>query len=279
MIAAMAAAAVPLILASLGGLLSERAGVLNISLEGCMTAGAFTAAILVNAGVPVGAALPAALLAGAILGGILAAVHLGLGANLFIAGLGINLLVPSLTGMISRLIHGHKGNITLPGRIFESFTESGVLPASAAALLLIPATALILHRSAFGRAVRAAGSDSGFLAERGLETTTIRLLTLMISSAAAALAGAYITLRIGAWVPGMVAGRGWISLVIIWLGFKRPAGILMASYFFSITEIISGRLQGDAGLSSTLFLALPYLMALLALILATLGHRGRNKRE
>ena len=279
MISAMAAAAVPLILASLGGLLSERAGALNISLEGCMTAGAFTAAILGNPGVPVAMALPVALVVGAVLGGLLAAVHLGLGANLFIAGLGINLLVPSLTGLISRLIHGHKGNIPIPGRVFESFTGSGVLPASVAALLLIPVTGLVLYRSSFGRAVRAAGSDSGFLAERGLKTANIRLLTLMISSAAAALAGAYISLRIGAWVPGMVAGRGWISLVIIWLGFKRPAGILLASYFFSITEIISGRLQGDAGLSSTLFLALPYLMALLALILATLGHRGRTDGE
>ena len=279
MILAMAAAAVPLLLASLGGLLSERSGVLNISLEGCMSAGAFTAAVLVSSGVPVEAALFFAVLIGALLGGLLGAVHLGLGANLFIAGLGINLLVPSLTGLVSRLIFGHKGNIAMPGEVFEAFTGSGTIPASAAALLLVPGTFLLLYRSPFGRAVRAAGSDSGFLAERGLKRGSIRLQALMFSSAAAALAGAYISLRIGAWVPGMVAGRGWISLVIIWLGFKRPAGILAASYFFSLTEIISGRMQGDAGISSTLFLALPYLMALLALIPATIGHRRRSNRE
>ncbi len=279
MITAVMAAAVPLLLASLGGLISERAGVLNIALEGCMTAGAFTTAVLVESGLPAAIAVPAAGISGILLGWLLGTVHLRLKANIFIAGLGINLLVPSLTGLLSQALYGHKGNLPMPERVLSAFAENWILPISILTLLLVPAAILLLHRTPTGRNIRAAGRDNGFLAERGLRRDRIRLLALMISSSAAAVAGGYISLRIGAWVPGLIAGRGWIALVIIWLGFKRPTGILLAAYFFSLTEIISGRLQGVSGHSSTLFLALPYLMALIALVFATLGHGGRNSEH
>lgn len=277
MIFNLAAASVPLLLAALGALLSERAGVLNISLEGCIGAGAFTTVLLIQLGIPVVPALIAAVVIGSLLGALLGAVSVGLGANPFIAGLGINLLAPSLTGLISQLIMGHKGTIRLPEETLESFTTSGVPLVSILAILLVPAVAFLLSGSSFGRQIRAAGNDSGFLAERGFSTGRIRMLTLIISSGAAALAGAYIALRIGAWVPGLSAGRGWIALVIIWLGFKRPSGILIAAYFFSLMEIISGQMQGRGGISPTLFLALPYLTALLALALTTMEKRRRNK--
>lgn len=275
----VAGAAVPLILASLGGLFSERAGVLNISLEGCMTAGAFTTVLMIQTGMPPLLALVPGILAGAFFGALLGAVHIGLGGDLFISGLGINLLIPSLAGLSSQLLLGHKGAVRIPETALSGISTSGIHLSSFAALLLVPVTIFLLKETSFGRKIRAVGNDSGFLAERGVSPGRIRLSALIISSGSAALAGGYMAIRIGAWVPGISAGRGWIALVIIWLGFRRPMGILFACYFFSLMEITSGRIQGSGGISSTLFLALPYLTALAALILATIGRNRRNVRS
>ena len=92
-----------------------------------------------------------------------------------------------------------------------------------------------------------------------------------------ALAGAFLSLRIDAWVPGMSSGRGWIALVIIWLGFRRPMGVLIASYLFALTEIISGQAQGRWNAPASLLLALPYLVALVALTAATIAGRWERK--
>jgi len=269
LIGAMAAAAVPLTLAALGGLISERAGVLNIALEGCIGAGAFTAALLLRLGLPLSAALVGALAAGALFGGLLAAVHLRLGANLFIAGLGVNLLIPALTGLTSQAIWGHKGIVAIEA------------PAVGMVRWLMPLaailTAVMMTRSGYGRRLRAAGSSPAFLTERGVSVTRVRASALLLSSGAAALAGAFLSLRIDAWVPGMSSGRGWIALVIIWLGFRRPMGVLIASYLFALTEIISGQAQGRWNAPASLLLALPYLVALVALTAATIAGRWERK--
>jgi len=276
MIEAVAMASVPLILAALGGLISERAGVLNISLEGCITAGAFSAAwVLTSGGSPILAAL-AALLSGLLFGGLLAGMHLGLGANLFIAGLGINLLIPSLAGLISQSVWGHKGTIRFSIDEISGFPASGMLIIAMAMIPLSIGALLMMNRTEFGRRIKTAGSTPIFLSERGIPPQRTQLTALLISSVSAALAGMILVMRIDAFVPGMSSGRGWIALVAIWLGFRSPIGIIIASYLFSLIEIISGRAQGIEGVSGTLILALPYIVAVTALTLATI-HRGRRK--
>jgi len=275
-IEATAAAAVPLILAATGGLISEQAGVLNISLEGCITSGAFTAALVLSAGGTIPLALTASLASGIFFGLLLSLTHIRMGANLFIAGLGINLLIPSLAGLISRNIMGHKGTIHIPEEVIRGFSSAG-LPLIT--WLMIPLTlgaSLLIYRSSFGRRIRSAGSSPGFLAERGISAAGIQTGALVISSATASLAGAFLAFRIEAYVPGMSSGRGWIALVVIWLGFRRFPGILIASYFFSLIEIISGRAQGISHIPSTLLLALPYIAALFALSAAAAGRKMKR---
>ena len=273
MIDAVAAAAVPLILAALGGLLSEQAGVLNISLEGCMTSGAFTAALILNSGGSIPTALTAALVSGILLGLLLSFTHIRMGANLFIAGLGINLLVPSLSGLISHKILGHKGTLRIPEGVLEGFNSSGLPIITWAMIPLAAVLALSIYRSEFGRKIRSAGSSPLFLEERGISIAGIKTLALVISSSMASLAGVFLAFRIEAFVPGMSSGRGWIALVIIWLGFRRYSGILIAAYFFSLIEIISGRAQGTTHIPATLLLALPYSAALFALTIAAIGKK------
>jgi general nucleoside transport system permease protein len=269
LVKAVGISSVPLILAALGGLISERAGVLNIALEGCIAAGAFATAVLTAAGAPPPVAILGATATGLVLGGLLAGVHLGVGSNLFIAGLGVNLLVPSLAGLISQAIYGHKGNIRIP-------------PASPewAAWAMIPlalSVSLMLRRSAFGRRIRAMGDNPEFIAERGLSPTGIRSAALLLSSVSAALAGAFLAYRIEAFVPGMSSGRGWMALVLIWLGFRKPMGIVGMTYLFSLIEIISGRTQGWSSLPASLSLALPYLIALVALALSSIVEKRHSE--
>lgn len=271
MIEAIAGAAVPLILAAMGGLLSEQAGALNISLEGCISSGAFTAAmILASGGSPLLAAA-AAMFSGIFFGFLLSAAHIGAGANLFIAGLGINLLIPSLSDLLSQVFWSHKGTIRVPEGTLDSFNNSGITTIT---WLMIPFTVftiILIRWTGFGRRIRTAGSSPEFLKERGISSAWTKTWALVISSAMASLSGVFLAFRIGGFVPGMSSGRGWIALVIVWLGFRRPAGILISAYFFSLIEIISGKAQGMANVPETLLLALPYVIALAALTLATAG--------
>jgi simple sugar transport system permease protein len=273
---AIITAAVPLVLASLGGLLSERAGVLNISMEGCITAGAFSAALVISSGGTPLAAVAAAVVAGIIFGSVLAGTHLLLGANLFIAGLGINLLIPSLAGLLSQMIRGSRGTIRIPENALSVFQGPGLILTALSMPVLAILAGLLLDRSRFGRYIRAAGSGPDLLRERGISPEFIRYLVLLISSVAASLAGVFLAFRVEAYVPGMSSGRGWIALVIIWMGFRRPQGMLLSAYLFSMIEIISGRAQGLQGVPATLLLALPYITALVALTAATIGKSSKN---
>ncbi len=261
---------VPLVIAALGGLFSERAGVLNISLEGCIGAGAFTAAVLAAAGASPFLAVSGAAAAGAILGILLAAVHLRLGSNLFIAGMGINLLVPSLNSLISQSLYGHKGNIRVSAASLE-WTAWMMLPLALSA-------ALVLRETAFGRRLRAVGDKPEFISERGLHPMRLQGTALLLSSASAALSGAFLTFRIEAYVPGISSGRGWMALVLIWLGFRKPIGILGMAYLFSLIEIISGRVQSWAALPASLSQTFPYIIALLALIVVSIMKKPNHKR-
>ena len=261
---------VPLVIAALGGLFSERAGVLNISLEGCIGAGAFTAAVLAAAGASPFLAVSGAAAAGAILGVLLAAVHLRLGSNLFIAGMGINLLVPSVNSLISQSLYGHKGNIRVSAASLE-WTAWMMLPLALSA-------ALVLRKTPFGRRLRAVGDKPEFISERGLHPMRLQGTALLLSSASAALSGAFLTFRIEAYVPGISSGRGWMALVLIWLGFRRPIGILGMAYLFSLIEIISGRVQSWAALPASLSQTFPYIIALLALIVVSIVKKPDHKR-
>ncbi len=271
MIEAAFYSSVPLILTALGGLLSERAGALNISLEGNIAVGAFITAVLVSVGFPWWTAMIAAAFTGILAGGLLGVLHLGWGANLFIAGLGINLLLPAVNSLVSRFFFNFEGVLRLASR------ELDMLP-----WLMIPSgiiISLVLYSSSYGRRIRAAASGVEFLAERGISVRLLRISVLFISSGMAALAGSIISLRLGVFVPGMSAGKGWIALAMIWTGYRNPAGVLISCYIFSLFEIVSGRIQGLAAGWASVMPALPYLGALLILVLLSLKDRkSRSQR-
>jgi general nucleoside transport system permease protein len=272
-------AATPILLAGLGGLLTERAGVLNIALEGMIMTGAFWAVVAVSSTGSTFFGIAAGVLAGSLLGLLFVVLALGFRANIFIVGLGINLLSLGVNQVVSTWIFGTSGVIQLGsdfrllGRMAEE-TPGGVggalLGHSAVTYLawfLVPAIALFLRRHRLGLRIRVAGSAPDFLESRGIPADGPRSLALILSGSLSGLAGAGIALRLGAYLPGVSGGRGWIALVVIFLGYRRPVGVFIATVLFALAEALAIRAQGLAAVSPTLLLSLPYLLVFGGLIL------------
>lgn len=276
MIAAILESMGPLVIVAIGGLFAERAGILNIALEGCIAVGAFTAVLVLSASSSVVLGLTAAVTAGLLFGLLMALGTLVFRGNPFVVGLGINLLAPALAALVSQVVFGHKGVLRLPDGPVPGPVIAGVDLPFWVALAAAGTAAFVLARTAYGRRLRAAGERSNLLEERGISPRRTRMTALLVSSGSAALAGFFLALRVGAWVPGMSAGRGWIALVVIWLGFRRPWGIVAAALVFGAAEAVAQRAQGTLQVPATLLLALPYVIALVALTVATLASRRRK---
>ena len=110
--------------------------------------------------------------------------------------------------------------------------------------------------------IRACGGKPDLLKSRGVDPDRIRKATVLISGALAALAGAALSLRLGVYVPGMSAGKGWVALVAIFLGYRTIPGLIPACLFFALAEGAANRAQGMLGLPPTLILSFPYFLTL-----------------
>lgn len=275
----------PLLLAALGGLWSERAGVLNIALEGQLQTGAFTAAVIfLFTGNPVLAALGAGMV-GLLFSLVLAWGHLKLKADLFITGLALNLLLPALAAWVSQGLFGNQGVIRstqssgvavsfgLPGwgSIFDGhsafFWVAGVFTAG---------TAFVLARTRFGLRLRTSGSKEELLASRGLSVGFYRTSALGLSGTLAALGGAALTLHLGAYVPGMSAGQGWMALAAVYLGFRRAGGVLAACLVLAASQLAAHSVQRFVDLPSGVFLALPPLITCVVFVVGSALRRRRR---
>lgn len=262
----------PLLIAALGALWSERAGILNIALEGQMLAGALAAVLVQHFTGDWGLALGAALLLGALTGLILAWGTLDLGADPFIAALGLNLLLPALAGWVSFSLFGNLGVIRLGGTPPVLW---GVPVFFGAAIVLTAGTHAALFHTPWGLRLRAAGTSAELMAGRGLSVKRPQRQALALSGALGALAGAVLALSLGAFVPGISAGKGWIALVALYLGIRRPLPVLAACLLLSWTEQASNLLQAIQDLPVGLVLGLPSLLTV-AVFVATSAARRKN---
>jgi general nucleoside transport system permease protein len=260
----------PILLAALGGLLTERAGILNIALEGLMLTGAFTAVVISGLTGNLYLGILGAVAAGVLAGALFSFVAIHLKGNIFITGLAINLLASGLITFLSGLLFSNRGVLRFPeAPLIPRIDLPLVGPVSGAVLpvlLLVPAVWWLLYRTPFGLRVRGAGYAPQVLRSRGVNADWVRIITIMLSGAACGLAGSLLSLRLGAYVPGLSAGRGWIALVAIYLGGKKPAGILIATLFFALADAFAGIAQGAEGISPSLLFALPYFITFLALV-------------
>ena len=267
--------ATPLILGTLGVLLCERAGVLNLGIEGIMVAGAFAGWLAVYAGWPLWAGVAVAALAGAVFGLLHALLTVGLALSQHVSGLGITLLATALAYYGYRVSFpkvSEPPTITpfgpmdwLPVPILNAQT-----PLTLLALVLVPLLAWVLYRTPAGLAVRMVGENPQAAESQGIPVAATRSAAIVAGSALMGVAGSFLTLSaFNAFFFNMVNGRGWICVALVVFASWRPGKALLGALLFAVFDALQLRLQqsGDALLPYQLYLMLPYLLSILALVL------------
>jgi simple sugar transport system permease protein len=257
----------PLVFAALGGVLSERSGVVNIGLEGIMTAGAFTAVVVAGAtGNPLLGAL-AGVVAGAALAAILAFVATRLAYDQIVAGTGVNIVAIGGAAFGLMVVYGQPG----ASREVPALGPAGEQALTVLAFVLAGALALFLARTPWGLRIRACGENPRAAESAGIDPLRTRFWSVVAGGAIAALGGVYLSLaELDLYSDGMTAGRGYIALAAVIFGRWTPLGATGAALFFGFFAALQYTLQ-RAGIPSELMQALPYLAALVALA----GFAGR----
>ena len=279
--AAVLRIATPLVFGVLGALLCERAGVLNLGIEGIMTMGAMTGWLSVFLGADLWTGLLIAAAAGALLGLLHALLTVPLGLSQHVSGLGITLFAAALAYYLYRLIVtvGESPPTIEPFRpldvpILSDIPFLGpVLFAQAAptylALGSVAVIAYVLARTPLGLAIRMTGESPHTVESQGLDPTLIRIGCVMAGSALMALGGAFLTTAaFNSFFPEMVQGRGWICIALVVFSSWRPGKALLGALLFAFLDAYQLRLQAVVeGVPYQLFLMAPYLLSIVALIL------------
>jgi simple sugar transport system permease protein len=283
----------PILLAATGGLFTELAGMLNISLEGLMLIGAFAGVVFTS--------LTGNLFTGILLGVassmlmalLFAYISLYLRANVFIAGLATNLFASGLTVVLCYQLFGNKGVIQFPNipklpiltvpdfvqriPIFGDilFGHSILVYVSWA---IVAIASVVIYRTPFGLRIRGTGLSPQTIVSLGLNLRGYQLAAILISGFTCGIAGSVLTLGLAAFVPNITSGRGWIALVAIYLGNRNPFGIFIASFVFGLAESVSNYAQGSINVPADFILAFPYLITVVAMVLYSAWKHYRTGR-
>jgi simple sugar transport system permease protein len=261
--------ATPLARAALGGVLSERSGVVNLALEGKLIVGAFAAAaVTVASGDPW-----LGLLAGAGGGLVWGLLHGTLGVVLrgpqIVVGIALNLLAAGVTQFSMNVLYGSSANtpsLAGPARML------GLSPLVWCAGIAVPLVHVLIAKTRFGLRLRAAGEHPDACAAAGIDPLRTRIAALALAGALAGLGGAYLTFEASQFVKNMSAGRGYLALAAVIFGKWRPIPTAAACVFFGIAEAVQIRLQGR-GIPTQFVQMIPYLVTMIALA----GWVGRSR--
>jgi simple sugar transport system permease protein len=267
--------ATPLILGTLGVLLCERAGVLNLGIEGIMVSGAFGGWLAVYLGAPLWIGVLVAALTGAVFGLLHAFLTVGLALSQHVSGLGITLLATSLS------YYGYRVSfpkVSTPPTItpFGEMNWLGVpvleqqTLLTLLALLLVPLISYVLYRTPVGLAVRMVGENPQAAEGQGVSVAAVRTGAIVAGSALMGVAGSFLTLAaFNAFFFNMVNGRGWICVALVVFASWRPGKALLGALLFAFFDALQLRLQqsGGALLPYQMYLMLPYVLSIVALIL------------
>jgi simple sugar transport system permease protein len=272
--AAVLRIATPLVLGTLGVLLCERAGVLNLGIEGILVAGAFTGWLAVHAGAGLWTGVLVAAGTGAVFGLLHGELTVPLALSQHVAGLGITLFASSVAYYAYRVSFP---NVTTPPTIvpFAEMRGLGIpvlaaqTPLTLVALALVPLVAWILARTPLGLAVRMVGENPAAAEGQGLDVVAVRVGAIVAGSALMGVAGAFLTLSaFNAFFFNMVNGRGWICVALVVFAGWRPGKALAGALLFAFFDAMQLRLQqADAGaVPYQAWLMLPYVLSILALV-------------
>jgi simple sugar transport system permease protein len=270
--------AVPLLLAALGELIAERAGVLNIGLEGMLLSGAFAALVVALLSGSTALGFACALLVGAAFGLVLGVVVAHWNANQVVAGTALNLLAAGLTGVAYRAVFGVTGAaLTIPGAPTLRVPGLAALPVIGtlfdqtllgyAAFAAVPAVGWGLTRTLAGLRLRMVGENPWAAETQGVAVRRVRIVAVVLCGTLAAAGGAYLSLAYAnTFVEGMSAGRGFIALAIVIVGRRHPLGVLLAALCFGFATALQFHFQAlGLAVPFQFFLVLPYVLTLVVL--------------
>jgi ABC-type uncharacterized transport system permease subunit len=267
--------ATPLVFGTLGVLLCERAGVLNLGIEGIMVAGAFSGWLAVYLGLPLWAGVAVAAGVGMAFGALHALLTVGMALSQHVSGLGITLLATSLSYYAYR-VSFPKVNTPPTVTPFAPMDGLGIpvlsaqTPLTLLALVLVPVIAWILYRTPSGLALRMVGENPQAAESQGISVLAARSVAVIAGSALMGVAGAFLTLSaFDAFFFNMVNGRGWICVALVVFASWRPGKALAGALLFAFFDALQLRLQqsGAAVLPYQVYLMLPYALSILALVL------------
>ncbi|MBT2642313.1 ABC transporter permease [Bacillus sp. ISL-41] len=281
---------IPLLITALGGLFSERSGIVNIALEGLMVIGAFSGAlsihylsgVLDNHTLVLWLGLLAAIIAGMLFSILHAFASINLNANQIISGTAINLIATALTVFLARNMTG-SGNI----RISSGFSPSNVpflsdipvigdlfftktYPTTWFVLVILFVSSFILYKTKFGLRLRSCGEFPQAAEAAGINVRRIRYSGVLISGAFAGLGGALIIVTQSGEFTGTVAGLGFLALASLIFGQWKPLGVLAATFFFGFASTIANVSQVIPELAvipPILLKIFPYVVTLIALVI------------
>ena len=272
----------PLIFGTLGELICERAGVLNLGIEGIMTIGAMSGWMWVYQGGGLWGGIVFAAFCGAMFGLLHAGFTVHLGLSQHVTGIGITLLAIALSSYVFRML---LPSVTTPPKIvpfqvLEIPVLSGIpfigpalfsqTPLTYLALLMVPAVWYFLYRTPAGLAVRMAGENPLAVEAQGIDVLAVRTCAVAAGSAIMAVGGAFLTMSaFDAFYFDMINGRGWICVALVIFASWRPGKALLGALLFAGLDALQVRAQQVAGafIPYQAFLALPYILSMVAMVI------------
>ena len=279
----------PLLFATIGELYCERAGVLNLGIEGIMLLGAMVGFAAAYYSGSLWFGVLAALAAGAACGLLMSFLAVVLGVSQHVAGIGLTLLATGLSFYFYRLVFGQPASppsvvafqswpipllsdIPLVGPVLFDQT-----PLTYLALLAVPVTAFVLYRTDWGLDLRTVGENPRAADAAGVSVWGMRTAALMIGSALMGAAGAYLTIaQFNAFTFGVISGRGWVAIALVVFGLWSPWRCAAGALLFAALEALQLRLQATnvLHLPYQVFLMLPFVMTIVAMALVSRDARA-----
>jgi len=261
---------IPVFFASMGGMFPALTGTLNIALEGLLLAGAFSSFTVFFFTGNAAASILCAVITAVTLSAIHALAAFKLRCDMFITGLAVNLFSTGLCAILSDKIFKTKGVVAL------NFYNESELKVSVllnlflfTGLILLIIAWIVIYKTPFGYRLRACDKNQDALLSLGIKPIVYKTSAILVSGFFCGLGGSFLSLNLGAYVPGMSAGKGWIALAVIFLGARKPHGILAASFVFAAAEAYSNYAQGFWNIPADFLLAFPYICSLIAMVIVS----------
>ena len=267
----------PILITAIGGMISEKSGVVNIALEGLMMIGAMSAAaahvLMEGSGMNHTLSLILAMVIGTVIGGLFSLLHavaaINLNADQTISGTGINLLASGVTIFASQILFN--ADRTREFRMGMQTDALGFYPTAYIALIVVLLSWFVLYKLPFGMHLRACGEHPGAAESVGINVKRIRYIAVLASGMLAGLAGGCVVLtQTIQYTSNTINGRGFIALAAVSFGRWRPAGVAGAALLFGTAQafaIIANNIPALRVLPTEVFNILPYVVTLIALVL------------